>query len=96
MTKAARTIAVSPFRRRSTPKRILGRLPNAIIIESGPLYVRARSRAPAIARAQQLGLRVGRRRKVRLPARRFLWASDPLIEVARVTLGAYVVKGMKK
>lgn len=92
-TKAMRTIAIGKFRRRSTPKRILGRLPGAMVIEVGELFIRVSSRVPW-AISHMLGLRVGRGAK--LPQRRFYWLSDALIGAARDKLGAFVVKGMKR
>jgi phage gpG-like protein len=79
-------------RRRSTPKQILGRLPAAILVKVGELYIRATSRA-AWAGIHQYGGNAGRGRRVRIPARPFLWLSDGLLRTARDVLGNYVVKG---
>jgi phage gpG-like protein len=82
-------------RRRSTPKQVLGRLPAAILVKVGELFIRATSRV-AWARIHQYGGNAGRGRRVRIPARPFLWLSDGLLRTARDVLGNYVVKGWKK
>jgi phage gpG-like protein len=82
-------------RRRSTPKQLLGRLPAAILVKVGELYIRATSRA-AWAGIHQYGGNAGRGRRVRIPARPFLWLSDGLLRTARDVLGNYVVKGWKR
>jgi len=82
-------------RRRSTPKNILGRLPAAILLKVGELYIRATSRA-AWSGIHQYGGNAGRGRRVRILARPFLWLSDGLLQTARDVLGAYVVKGWKR
>lgn len=95
--KALRTIAPAPrqIRRRRSPRNLLGRLPNTLRVTSGPLFVRASPRVPwAIAHLR--GGRVGRRRRVRLVARNFLWLSDALLENARSTIAGFVVKGWKR
>ena len=79
-------------RRRSTPKQLLGRLPAAILVKVGELYIRASSRADW-AGIHQYGGQAGRNRRVRIPARPFLWLSDALLRTARDVLGNYVVKG---
>jgi phage gpG-like protein len=83
------------FRRRATPKRLLGRLPGAIAVTVGALYVRAVSRA-SWSGVHQHGGEAGHGRKVRIPQRVFLWLSDGLLARARDVLGAYVVKGWKR
>lgn len=92
-TKAMKTIALRKATRRSTPKRLLGRLPNAVVYRIGELYIRATSRAK-FGGAHQQGATVGRGSK--LPQRMFLWLSDRLLSSARDVLGNYVVKGWKK
>lgn len=92
-TKAMRTIAPKKFRRRSVPKRILGRLPAARAITSGDLYVRATWRA-AWALAHHLGARVGG--GVRLPARPFAWLSNQIKDKAREVLARHVMKGWSR
>ena len=82
-------------RRRSTPKQLLGRLPAAILVKVGELYIRATSRA-AWAGIHQYGGRAGRNRRVWIPARPFLWLSDGLLRTASDVLGNYVVKGWKR
>jgi phage gpG-like protein len=92
-SKAAKTIAIATTKRRSTPARILGRLPGAIKLVTGELFVRAVSRVPWSG-VHQFGGRAGR--GVRIPARPFLWLSDGLLELARTTLADFVVKGWKR
>lgn len=92
-SKAMRTIMPGKHKRRSTPKRILGRLPGAIIVTAGQLFVRARSRVDWSG-VHQFGGRAGR--GVRIPARPFLWLSDALLTTARDTLADFVVKGWKR
>jgi hypothetical protein len=82
-------------RKRSLPARILGRLPNAIQVVVGELYVRASSRA-TFGGAQQHGDRVGHGHRVLLPSRPFLWLSDALLNTAADVLGSYVVKGWQR
>lgn len=82
-------------RRRSTPKQVLGRLPAAILVKVGELYIRATSRV-AWAGIHQHGGNAGRGRRVRIPSRPFLWLSDGLLQTARDVLGNYVVKGWKR
>jgi len=83
-------------RKRSAPKRLLGRLPGAILVVAADLFVRATSRAGAMGAAHQYGARVGHGRRVKLRARRFLWLSDELIGTVRDILIAHVVKGWKR
>jgi phage gpG-like protein len=90
LTKAMQTIAPKKLRRRSTPNRLLGRLPAAVIYKSGELFVRATSRV-AWSGVHQEGGSVGR--GSRIPARPFLWLSDAIIDKAKETLAAFVVKG---
>lgn len=92
-TKAMKTIALRKPTRRSTPRRLLGRLPGAVVYKLGELYIRATSRAK-FGGAHQHGATVGRGSK--LPERMFLWLSDKLVTTARDVLGAHVVKGWKK
>lgn len=92
-TKAMRAIAITKFKKRPTPKRILGRLPNAVVYVVGDLFIRATSRVPWSA-AQQDGGRVGR--GAILPARPFLWLSSTLLGKARDVLGAFIVKGWQR
>lgn len=95
ITKAMQTIAPRRFVRRSTPARLLGRLPSAIIVTAGDLFIRAVSRAPWSG-VHQHGGRAGRRRGVTIPARPFLWLSSQLLATVRSKLGEYVVKGWKR
>ena len=92
-TAAMRTVSLGKFRKRSTPKKILGRIPQAVVTTVGELYVRTRSLVKW-SRAHQLGLRVGS--GVTLKARRFLWLGEQLIRTANEVLVNYVAKGMKK
>lgn len=80
--KASAVVGLRKSSRRSTPKAILGRLPKAVVVTSTPLSVKARSRA-SFGGSHNQGDRVGRRRRVNLPRRQFLWLSDALIEQAR-------------
>jgi len=82
-------------RRHSTPKHLLGRLPAAILVTVGELYVRATSRA-AWSGVHQYGGNAGRGRRVRIPARPFLWLSEGLLRTARDVLGSYVLKGWNR
>jgi phage gpG-like protein len=92
-TKAMKTIALRKPTKRSTPKRLLGRLPGAVVYKIGELFIRATSRA-RFGGAHQFGGTVGR--GVKLPQRMFLWLSDKLRTTAADVLGNYVVKGWKK
>lgn len=89
--KAARMISPKPSKRRSTPKAILGRLPRALAVVAGDLFVRATSRV-SWAIAHQLGAHVGKSRRTRIPRRTFVWIGDGLIRTARDVLGNYIVK----
>lgn len=93
-TKAMKTIALRKATKRSTPKRLLGRLPGAVAYKVGELFIRATSFAKKIGGAHQQGATVGR--GVRLPKREFLWPSAKLLDTAFDVLGKYVVKGWKK
>jgi hypothetical protein len=95
-TRALRTIALGRFARRSTPRKILGRLPGAVVYTVGELFARATSRAKKIGPAHQFGLRVGRRLAVRLHAREFLWLSDKLLDASKQVLAKFVVKGWRR
>jgi hypothetical protein len=66
-----RTIALGKFKRRSTPKKILGRLP-ARGGDHGRRALHPRELARAVVIAHQLGGRAGR--GVQLPQRTFLLA----------------------
>jgi phage gpG-like protein len=91
--RASKALAIRPSRRRrTTPKRLLGRLPAAILVKVGELYIRATSRV-AWSGVHQYGGNAGR---ARIPARPFLWLSDGLLRTARDVLGNYVVKGWKR
>jgi len=92
VTKAAKAIGLGK-KPRSTPKKILGRLPRAVVYTIGELWIRATSRVPWSG-AQQDGLRVGR--GVKLPARTFLWLSDQLIGITKDVLSTYVMKGWQR
>lgn len=81
--------------RRSTAKKLLGRLPGAIQVVAGQLYVRATSRA-SWGGVHQFGGHAGHGRRVRIPARQFLWLSEKLLRTATEVLGTYVVKGWRR
>jgi phage gpG-like protein len=93
LTKAMQSIAPKKLRHRSTPKRLLGRLPAAVIYATGELFVRATSRV-AWSGVHQEGGSVGRGSKI--PARPFLWLSEVILDKAKQTLAAFVVKGWKR
>ena len=93
--KAFRTISPVKQLRRSTPKALLGRLPRAIRVTNGPLWVRATSFAN-FGYAHNRGAMVGHGRKVRLPQREFLWLSDALLDTCRDVMATYLVGGWKK
>lgn len=92
-TRAMRTVALAKFRRRPTPKKILGRVPSAIQIVVGDLFVRGVYRVPW-AGAHARGARVGR--GVRLPKRVFNWLGEKLLETAREVLADHVMKDWKR
>jgi len=95
ITKAMRTIAPRRFAPRSTPKQLLGRLPAAMVVVVGELFVRATSRVPW-AGIHQEGGSAGHGRRVRIPKRLFLWLSDKFLEETRAVLAAHIVKGWKR
>lgn len=82
MRRLTAAVALRKSRRQSTPKKILGRLPRALIVTSTALSVVARSRA-TFGGAHNAGARVGRGRRVTLPRREFLWLGKDLVETAR-------------
>jgi hypothetical protein len=90
-SKALRTISLRK-RRGGSPKSLLGRLPRALRITVGPLFIRATSRA-GWGGSHNQGDRVGHRRRVKLPRRTFVWLSDALLSKASETLAEYIVKG---
>lgn len=92
-TKAMNMIAPKKFRRRSTPAALLGRLPRAIKITAGNLFVRAESRAVRFGGSHNKGAMVGRHRRVKLPRREFLWLSDVLLKDASAIMTKYILKG---
>lgn len=92
-SKAMRTIALKTFRRRTTPKKILGRLPAAFAVLAGALYVRARWRVDW-ADAHRSGRRVGH--GVKLPKRDFAWLSNQIIDKARAVFAKHIVAGWKR
>lgn len=94
-TKTGSTSVPSKFKRRSAPKRLLGRLPGALIVVAGELFLRATSRVPW-AGVHQYGGHAGHNNRVEIPRRPFLWLSDKLLETAQQVLGDYVVKGWKR
>jgi hypothetical protein len=97
VTKAMRMIMIQkPKRRRTTPSAILGRLPKLTRFERGPLWVRATSRLTWIGGANQHGARVGRRRRVVLPARPYLWLSKEVLNETRRILSTHIVRGWYK
>ena len=93
LTKAMKTIAPRKLKHRSIPKRVLGRLPAAVVYTTGEIFVRASSRVPWSG-VHQKGGTAGRGSHI--PQRTFLWLSAKVIETAREVLAAYVVKGWKR
>jgi len=94
VTKAMRAVMLRPLtRRRPTPAKVLGRLPQATKYSVGALYVRASSRSVYPGGANQHGGQVGHKRRVKLPARPFLWISAALLEESRKLLAKFVVAG---
>lgn len=96
-TRRARIGPIAPgkTRRRSTPARILGRVPAALVVTLGDLFIRVAPRI-AWAAAQAVGDRVGHHHKVELKPRPFLWISQQLIATAERVLGEYIVKESTK
>ncbi|MDQ3153634.1 MAG: hypothetical protein M3R63_18610 [Actinomycetota bacterium] len=78
--------------RRKSPGRgkILGRIPSAIVVRSGPGIVEVISRV-AYSGVHQEGGKVGR--GAVLPARPFLWMSESFIQAAMETFGEHLAKG---
>lgn len=91
--KAMRTIALAPAKKiaRSVPRKLLGRLPRALKITSGSMSVKAASRATDFGGAHNQGAMVGRKRRVKLPRREFIWLSDHLIAYATFEIGTAVL-----
>jgi phage gpG-like protein len=76
------------FKTRPIPKRILGRLPGALLLEAGDLFVKAVSRVPWSG-VHQDGGNAGKRAKI--PERTFLWLSDAIVAKAREVLLKHVL-----
>lgn len=81
------------FKRQSMSSRILGRLPNALIVTAGDLFVRVTSRVDW-GGIHQAGGRVGKHATV--PKRVFLWLSDEIVRISRDKLLEHVLTGWKK
>lgn len=94
-TKAMKTISPRPARKRSTPRRLLGRLPGAVRYVSGSLFLRVSSLV-AWSGAHARGGRVGHNRSVTLPKRTFLWMSDRFLTAATGVLATHIMKGWKR
>lgn len=75
--------------RRRNARKLLGRLPNAIVVKSYRSAVVAQSRA-SWSSVHQEGGRVGRGAVV--PRRQFLWISDELLKTAADVVGEHVVE----
>lgn len=88
-----RLVQLGKSRRRTTPKKTLGRLPGAVVYTVGGHFIRATSRVEWSA-AHAKGLRVGR--GVRLKKRAWLWLSDQLLLKAANVLSDHVMKGWKR
>lgn len=87
LTRAREALAAKRRGKRPRVRRLLGRLPGAIAVESNRVRVVARSKA-WWSGVQQDGGTVGR--GARLPARPFLWASDALKEVIKVIFERHI------
>lgn len=81
------------LKRQSSSKRILGRLPNAVLVTAGDLFVKVSSRVDWSG-AHQDGGRVGK--NASLPQRTFLWLSDRIVEIATAKLIEHVMSGWDK
>lgn len=92
--KALKTIAIGKGRRRTTPKRILGRLPSAVVTTIRELSIKVTSRVAAFSNVQQRGGRVGKR--ARIPARPFLWMSTAFLYYAKGVFAQHLVKGWQR
>lgn len=93
--KAMRLISPRPSKRRSTPTKLLGRLPRALLVTVASDFIRATSRAPW-SYAHMKGAKVGHNRSVRLPQRQFLWLSDRLLVTANEIFARHIVKGWQQ
>lgn len=78
---------------RSMPKRILGRLPSAILVLAGDLFVRAVSRVEWSG-VHQYGGTAGR--GAQIPRRTFLWLSDKLIATCEQVILDHVLDGWSR
>lgn len=94
-TKAMRTISPRPSKRRSSPKALLGRLPRAMIVTLGDLFIRATSRA-SWSGSHNKGDKVGHGRKVELPRRTFMYLSNTILRIATEVIAGHLVKDWKR
>lgn len=94
VTKAMKTIAPKTFRRRSTPRAVLGRLPMIFRMVTTNLSISMVSRAPWSG-AHMRGAKVGHGRKVTLPKRVYYYPSDSFLSTAKRTIAEHIVKGWK-
>lgn len=93
-TKAMKTISPKPSKRRSTPKKVLGRLPMIFRMITTNLSIAMVSRA-SWSGAHMRGAKVGHGRKVTLPRRPYYYPSDAFLSTVKQTLAAHIVKGWK-
>ena len=88
---ARKVLGSSPRKgRRRRARRLLGKLPNAIIVAAESDRIIARSRASWSA-VHQDGGRAGHGAVI--PRRQFLWISDELMNKAVEVIGEYVIGG---
>lgn len=78
---------------KATPKRILGKLPGAMVVTVGELFVKITSRVDWSG-AQNDGGRVGKR--ATLPERTFYWLSDKVVGIAEEIILRHVMKDWPK
>jgi phage gpG-like protein len=78
---------------RGRSKNILGRLPSAIMVTAGDLFVRAASRVDWSG-VHQDGGHAGKGASI--PKRTFLWLSDRVVEITREVLLKHVLSGWDK
>lgn len=89
---AATTVARRAQGKKRHRRRLLGRLPYAIAIQSGPTFVRAVSRA-RWSNVHQRGGTAGH--GARIPRREFMWASRKPVREVRTMLKAAIMAAWK-
>lgn len=88
LTRAREALAAKRAKRRPRTKRLLGRLPGAIKVESNRWRVVARSKS-RWSNVHQEGGTAGR--GARIPARPFLWVSDALEAALRFVFERHIL-----